>query len=177
MSIRTIENYPSNGTSERDEYLRLFELGATRTTTGNVSFTSVSSTKVYNTLGTAYANLGQNGMMNLLFYGDTSTPDNPKLVDYSIIANDINRIKGSTDVIIASGTSTSITLAITGVTEYLANSKYTFIASASNSGGATTININGLGAKNLYKPNTTDAPNITSGKAFTVWYNGTSFFL
>jgi len=37
MSIRTIENYPSNGTSERDEYLRLFELGATRTTTGNAS--------------------------------------------------------------------------------------------------------------------------------------------
>lgn len=179
MAIRTLENFPSNGTlkSERDEYLRLFELGATRTTTGNVSFSSTSSGKVYNTLGTAYANQGQNGMMNLLFYGDVSTPDNPKLVDYAVIAEDISKIKAGVDVVTAGGTGTAITLTMSGVTAYEANSKYTFIASANNSGAATTININGLGAKNLYKPNTTTSPNVVSGKAYTVWYNGTDFFL
>ena len=50
----------------------------------------------------------------------------------------------------------------------------TFIASANNNGAATTIN-----GKKLYKPNTTTAPNIISGKAYTVWYNSVSdcFFL
>jgi hypothetical protein len=50
----------------------------------------------------------------------------------------------------------------------------TFIASASNSGTATTIN--GLP---LYKPNTTTAPTLIAGKAYTVWYSlsGSCFFL
>ena len=179
MAIRLIDNYPSNGTlkDERDEYLRLFELGGTRTTTGDVSFTSTTSLKSYNTLGTSYAGQGQNGMMNLLFYGDATTPDNPKLVDYAVTSEDVAKIKAASDVIVATGTGTQILLTLTSVDSYEANSKYTFIAGGSNSGAATTININGLGAKNLYKPNTTTAPNIISGKAYTIWYDGTSFFL
>lgn len=178
MSIRNISNFPSNGTlkDEKTKYLELFELGNTRTTSGNISYTSTTSGKIYNTAGTVYANQGQDGLMNLLFYGDVSTPDNPKLVDYSIISDDIRRIKGSVDVIIADGTSTAIEFSIVGVTEYLTNSKYTFIASANNSGAATTININTLGAKNLYMPNTTTAPNLISGKPYIVWYNGTNFY-
>ena len=37
--------------------------------------------------------------------------------------------------------------------------------------------MNGLGAKNFYKPGGTLAPSITAGKAYNVWYDGTSFFL
>lgn len=80
-------------------------------------------------------------------------------------------------VIVASGTGTAITLSMPSVTAYTANMKLTFIASADNSDGATTVDINSLGAKNLYKPNTTTAPNLKSGKPYTVWYDGTNFFL
>ncbi|GMQ60342.1 hypothetical protein AN1V17_47420 [Vallitalea sediminicola] len=81
------------------------------------------------------------------------------------------------NVIVARGTGIAIRLSMPSVTAYTANMKLTFIASHDNSSGATTIDINNLGAKNLYKPNTTTAPNIKSGKFYTVWYNGTHFFL
>ena len=64
---------------------------------------------------------------------------------------------------LATGTATAITLAITTLTDLFTK---TFIVSASNGGSATTIN-----TKPLYKPNTTIAPNLTAGKAVTVWYN------
>jgi hypothetical protein len=63
----------------------------------------------------------------------------------------------------AGGTATAITLTIPNLVNGLSK---TFMASASNNGAATTIN-----AKNLYRPNTTIAPNLISGKAYTVWYN------
>ncbi|GMQ62353.1 hypothetical protein [Vallitalea maricola] len=81
------------------------------------------------------------------------------------------------NVIVASGTGTAITLNMPSVTAYKTNMKLTFIAKANNNGNTTTININGKGAKRLYKPNITVAPNIKSGKPYTVWYNGTHFFL
>lgn len=66
----------------------------------------------------------------------------------------------------AGGTGTAITLTINGtlVTGY----PITFIASANNSGTATTIN-----GKKLYKPSTTSSPTLIAGKAYTVWYNST----
>ena len=64
---------------------------------------------------------------------------------------------------LATGTATAITLAITTLTNLFTK---TFIVSADNGGVATTIN-----TKPLYKPNTVIAPNLTSGKAVTVWYN------
>lgn len=53
------------------------------------------------------------------------------------------------------------------------NSK-TFIVTYNNNGAATTIN-----GKNLYKPNTTNSPTVTAGKAVTVWYNAANdcFFI
>lgn len=64
----------------------------------------------------------------------------------------------------AGGTSTAITLTLdTLVNGY----SKTFIASASNSSAATTVN----GSYPLYKPGTTTAPNIISGHAYTIWYN------
>jgi hypothetical protein len=64
---------------------------------------------------------------------------------------------------LATGTATAITLAITALTDLFTK---TFIVSADNGGVATTIN-----TKPLYKPNTVIAPNLTSGKAVTVWYD------
>lgn len=69
----------------------------------------------------------------------------------------------------AGGTGTAITLnnisLINGFT-------VTFVVAANNSGAATTIN-----GKALYKPGGTSAPTLTAGKAVTVWYNGTNFFI
>jgi len=70
----------------------------------------------------------------------------------------------------AAGTGTAITVS---APQFIlsAGLSFTFIAAASNAAAATTLDVNGLGAKSLYKPNTTDAPNIISGKAYTVWYD------
>jgi hypothetical protein len=67
----------------------------------------------------------------------------------------------------AGGTGTAMTLTLGTLTNGYSKR---FIASANNSGSATTIN----GTYPLYKPNTTTAPNIVSGKAYTIWYNSTS---
>lgn len=70
----------------------------------------------------------------------------------------------------AGGTATAITL--TGI-ELTNGYQKTFIISASNSGSATTVN-----GKPLYKPGGTVAPNLTAGKAASIWYNltGDCFF-
>ena len=100
-----------------------------------------------------------------------------------VLSTDLNRIEGNIETLAtlrayptATGTGTAIVVT-TGYFELVAGRSFTFIASANNSGAATTINADGTGAKNLYKPNTTAAPTIISGKAYTVWYNGTSFFV
>ena len=100
-----------------------------------------------------------------------------------VLSTDLNRIEGNIENLAtlrayptATGTGTAIVVT-TGHFELTAGRSFTFIASANNSGAATTINADGTGAKNLYKPNTTAAPTIISGKAYTVWYNGTSFFV
>jgi len=72
----------------------------------------------------------------------------------------------------AGGTATAITLTISGT--LVDGYPITFIASAGNSGSATTIN-----SKSLYKPGGTTAPTLISGKAYTVWYDetGDCFFI
>ncbi|WP_242976404.1 hypothetical protein [Clostridium diolis] len=70
------------------------------------------------------------------------------------------------------GSATAITLTIKG--SLVNGYPMTFIASSNNGGAATTIN-----GKKLYKPGTTTSPNLTAGKAYTVWYNSTGdcFFI
>lgn len=72
---------------------------------------------------------------------------------------------------VATGTATAIILTMPPLINGYAK---TFIASANNNGQATTIN-----GKPLYKPNTTTAPNLIGGKAYTVWYDSTKscFFI
>jgi len=76
----------------------------------------------------------------------------------------------------AGGTGTAITVTVPhfGNTD---SESFTFIASAPNAGAATTIAVNGGTAYSAYKPNTTNAPNIISGKAYTFWKSGISFFV
>lgn len=64
----------------------------------------------------------------------------------------------------AGGSATVITITIKG--SLVNGYPITFIASSNNGGAATTIN-----GKKLYKPGTTTSPNLTAGKAYTVWYN------
>jgi hypothetical protein len=112
-----------------------------------------------------------------------STPKTDWAAGNTPLHTDFNRAEGNTAVLgnlrtypTAGGTATAITLT-TGYFELTAGRGFTFIASADNSGAATTINADGLGAKSVYKPGGTDAPAIISGKAYTVWYNGTNFFV
>jgi hypothetical protein len=96
----------------------------------------------------------------------------------SISAAKLNNIEDAIvslrDFPTAGGTANAIT-----VTAYhfslTTGASLTFIAAADNT-AATTLNVNGLGAKNFYKPGTTDKPYIKSGEAITAWYDGTSFF-
>ena len=71
----------------------------------------------------------------------------------------------------AGGTAAAITLTTATLVDGYSK---TFIASANNNGADTKIN-----GKSLYKPNTTTAPTLIAGKAYTVWYNQSSdcFFI
>lgn len=76
----------------------------------------------------------------------------------------------------AGGTGTALTVACSYFA-LTAGLSVNFIAASSNSSAATTINVNGTGAKSVYKPGGTVSPSFTAGKAYTIWYNGTSFFV
>jgi hypothetical protein len=100
----------------------------------------------------------------------------------ALTANDVNRIEGNietnstiADWPTATGT-TTIEVAAPHF-ELKAGKSLTFIAGGNNNSNPTTININGLGAKNLYKANTSEAPLIKTGRAYSVWYSGTDFFV
>jgi hypothetical protein len=71
----------------------------------------------------------------------------------------------------ATGTATAITLTLQTLQDGYTKS---FIATTNNGAVATTIN-----SVPLYKPNTTTAPNLVAGKAYTIWYDEskTCFFI
>ncbi|NFM30687.1 phage tail protein [Clostridium botulinum] len=81
------------------------------------------------------------------------------------------QLAGITTYQTAGGTATSINLNLPTLVNGYAT---TFIVSSNNNKNATTIN-----GKKLYKPNTTTTPNLTAGKAVSVWYNATKdcFFI
>lgn len=107
------------------------------------------------------------------------------VLDENTAANLLNLINGNTSKIEnvvkfpkATGIGTAIVVS-TGVFNLVDGQAFTFVSSSDNNGAATTINADGKGARPVYKPNTTNAPNIKAGKAITVWYDGSgdNFFL
>jgi hypothetical protein len=77
-----------------------------------------------------------------------------------------------------SGTDTITATAPVGMTAYATGQRFTFVAAGTNT-GATTLNINSIGAKNITKNGTTAlvAGDIASGQAIEVVYDGTQFQL
>jgi len=76
------------------------------------------------------------------------------------------------------GTNTITGSAAVGMTAYTIGQVFTFISVGANT-GAVTLNINGIGAKNIYKNGTLPLVNgdIASGAALHVVYDGTQFQL
>jgi len=76
------------------------------------------------------------------------------------------------------GTDTIAGTAAPGITAYATNQMFRWIASGTNT-GAATLNVNGLGAKSIYKAGATELASgeITSGSAVAVMYDGTQFQL
>ncbi len=86
--------------------------------------------------------------------------------NFDILDNELKKISNKANIITkASGTGTAITLS---EVSFVDGFQTTFIVAANNSGTATKIN-----GKNLYKPGSTVAPNLLSGKAVTIWYDAT----
>jgi len=77
-----------------------------------------------------------------------------------------------------SGTDVITAASSFGMTTYVTGQVFTFIAAGTNT-GATTLNINSIGAKAITKNGTTAlaAGDIASGQAITVVYDGTQFQL
>lgn len=96
---------------------------------------------------------------------------NVKMADGTTVEVKVNEHLADLAYQVAGGTATAITLTTPTLVYGYAK---TFIASANNNGAATTIN-----TKPLYKPNTTTAPTLIAGKAYTVWYStsGNCFFI
>ncbi len=78
------------------------------------------------------------------------------------------------------GTANAITLAYTaGPSSYVQGEKFSFKATATNT-GATTVNVSGLGAKNIYKQSATGpialiGGEIQNGAIVEIEYDGTEF--
>lgn len=72
------------------------------------------------------------------------------------------------DAKLASGTATALTVSLPSATGYRAGMKITIIAASNNGGAATTLKVNSLTAKPVYKANTTTAPTLKAGKPYTL---------
>ena len=102
--------------------------------------------------------------------------------------DDFNRIEGNIDILgkydrapgygTATGTNAKTITLDPAPTSYYDGLCFAFKNITENT-GAVTINVNGLGAKAVKKPNGNDvaAGNLKAGSVYTVRYNGTNFIL
>jgi len=99
---------------------------------------------------------------NEVFFGGNSDPATEKWWIEKRDATTLN----------PTGTSIATALNITYYPFSLINGAMVhFIAAKDNEFAATTLNVNTLGAKNLYDEGTENAPEIEAGKAYTAWYD------
>jgi len=104
------------------------------------------------------------------------------------VADDFNRIEENIKIIgqydrapgygIAYGTNSKIITLNPAPTSYYEGMCFAFRNEVQNT-GPVTINVNGLGAKSIKKPNGNDlvSGNLKAGSVYTVRYNGTNFIL
>lgn len=170
MSTKT--DFNSLYASEKLKFDTLAYKETPLTTTGSLSFTSISSGLAYN------STTGENGLILLLqtlFASSniTASDFNAKAEGVDLTTTNTNVTSHLTDSTYQTATGTATAITITTATLVDGYAK-TFIASANNAGAATTIN-----TKPLYKPGGTIAPTLIAGKAYTVWYNvaGVCFFI
>ena len=78
-----------------------------------------------------------------------------------------------------SGTDTITASAAVGMSAYTVGQTFRFVSAGANTTTAVTININGIGAKNITKSgaNALSVGDLTSGTAYQVTYDGTQFQL
>ncbi|HHV75528.1 MAG TPA: hypothetical protein GXX41_13020 [Thermoanaerobacterium sp.] len=79
---------------------------------------------------------------------------------------------------VATGSANAYTVTISGITSYKEGLAIAVKINTDNT-GASTINVNGLGAKSIKKPNGNDvvAGNLKANSIYTLRYNGTNFIL
>lgn len=79
---------------------------------------------------------------------------------------------------VASGSANAYSVTVSGVTTYQEGLAIAVKINVDNT-GASTINVNGLGAISIKKPNGNDvsAGNLKAGSIYTLRYNGTNFIL
>ena len=149
-----------------------------------VAGTTITAT-AFNTLTTDLAN----GLTNAICKDGQSTPT----ADISFGNNKITNLKagtllsdaarlsqvqdGSTIYLTSvSGTDTITGTAVPSISSYTAGNMFNFVAAGTNT-GAATININGIGAVSITKNGATalDAGDISSGKVYTIVYDGAQF--
>lgn len=155
---------------EYDEYASLATLQG-RTNTGNLSYTSTSSGTTYN------STTGQEGMLNIL----QATP----LVDHIISASDFNNKAqkyGEDNYFSATPLSSTYLVTISDTTFTYTEGQRVFIKPATSNTGATSININSLGAKTIKKMTRTglvdlENYNILANNIYELFYNGTYYIL
>ena len=168
---------PYNMASEQEElntyYLQQAN-GTTLTTTGDVTFPSTSSGVVYSTISSlagAYSNQGQAGMLQILQI---------TLASYLITANDFNSKQdqnGASNYGIDTTNTNTYAITLTPApTSYVAGMPISFMVSYGNT-GASSINVNGLGAKPLTKYGAMGmgGKEILAGMLINAVYDGTNF--
>jgi len=147
---------------------------------------TVISSTVFNALTADLAG----GLTNAITKDGQTTPTNNikmggfKLTNLGagVVATDAAQIgqiqAGTTSYISVSGIDTITGNLIPTLTAYAAGNTFSFVASGTNT-GSVTLNIDGLGAKDVTRDGSTalNANDITSGKVVTVVYDGTRFQL
>ena len=79
---------------------------------------------------------------------------------------------------VASGSANTYSVTVSGITSYQEGLAIAVKINVDNT-GASTINVNGLGAKSIKKPNGNDvsASNLKAGSIYSMRFNGTNFIL
>lgn len=151
-----------------------------------VTGTVISSTWANNTL----SDIASNGLSNCLTKDGQTTPTgNIPLGGFKITglaagtsatdAANVSSVQNSkgTYLTTIAGTNTITAQATPTLTAYTTGQEFTFIAAGTNT-GATTINIDSVGAKNIFFNGAACVGGeITSGKIYTAIYDGTQFNL